>query len=65
MTTVYYLDTETSYEYTLSPDQAVIAAYEQFTRNNWRTWRYIDPSQHPGYKRTAHGHYCNGYWAKA
>jgi len=65
MTTVYFVDSEASYEYTLSPDQAVIAAYEQFTCNNWYTWRYVDPTQHSGYKRTAFGHYCNGYWAKA
>ena len=55
--------------YSLSPDQAVIAAYEQFGKwprpGNKNTWAYRSPEQHPGYKRTAHGHYCNGFWAKA
>lgn len=65
MTTVYHVDSDTTFEYTLRPDQAVIAAYEQRTCNNWNTWRYRDPSQYTGYRRTKHGHECNGYWAKA
>ncbi len=65
MTTVHRIATGETYEYTLSPEQAVIAAYEQFTCGNWRTWSYVDPTQHLGYKRTANGHSCNGYWAKA
>ena len=65
MTNVYHVDTETAYAYTLSPDQAVIAAYEQQACGNWNTWTYRNPDQYTGYKRTAHGHCCNGYWAKA
>jgi hypothetical protein len=65
MTTVYHVDTGVTYEYTLRPDQAVIAAYEQHTCRNWNTWRYRDPSQYNGYRRTKYGHECNGYWAKA
>jgi hypothetical protein len=65
MTTVHRIDTGEAYEYTLNPEQAVIAAYEQHTCRIWRTWRYVDPAQHSGYKRTANGHSCNGYWAKA
>jgi hypothetical protein len=51
--------------YSLSPDQAVIAAYEQFVNGNQNTWTYRNPDHYTGYKRTAHGHYCNGFWAKA
>ncbi len=67
-TTVYRLNNDGSHDefiYTLSPEQAVICAYEQITCNNYYTWRYVDPAQHLGYKRTEHGHYCNGFWAKA
>ena len=64
LTTVYNVNTEETYYYTLPPGQAVIAAYEENTRRNYCTWRYLDPSQHKGYKRTKHGHYCNGFWAK-
>lgn len=65
MTTVHHVDTGVTYEYTLEPDQAVIAAYEQYTRRNRNTWTYRDPSQYSGYRRTKYGHECNGYWAKA
>ena len=51
--------------YSLSPDQAVIAAYEQFVNGNQNTWTYRNPDHYTGYKRTVHGHYCNGFWAKA
>jgi hypothetical protein len=64
LTTVYRVDTEETYSYTLSPDQAVICAFEQIACNNYYTWRYVDPKQHKGYRRTKHGHYCNGFWAK-
>jgi hypothetical protein len=65
ITTVWNVSTgEPVAEYTLPPDQAVICAYEQLTCNNWYTWRYIDPSQHLGYRRTEHGHCCHDYWAK-
>ena len=51
--------------YSLSPDQAVIAAYEQFLNGNQNTWNYLDPAEHPHYQRTKHGHQCGMYWAKA
>lgn len=65
LTTVYQVDTEKEFVYTLSPDQAVIAAYEQQINRNFNTWQYRDPSGYKGYKRTQYGHYCNGFWAKA
>ena len=64
MTTVYHVDSDLKLEYTLSPDQAVVAAYEQMVNRNFNTWNYRKPSEYDGYIRTAHGHYCNGYWAK-
>jgi hypothetical protein len=65
MTTVHRIDTGDTYTYTLPPDQAVIAAYEQHTCRNYNTWSYRDPSHYNGYRRTKHGHECWGYWAKA
>jgi hypothetical protein len=65
MTTVYHVNSGKEYYYTLSPDQAVIAAYEQFTCGNMNTWRYRNPASYSGYRRTKYGHECNGYWAKA
>lgn len=40
MTEVFNLATQESRFYCLSPEQAVIAAYEQFTCHNWNTWDY-------------------------
>jgi hypothetical protein len=64
MTTVYHVDSDRTLEYTLSPDQAVIAAYEQNVNRNFNTWQYREPGKYTGYIRTQYGHYCNGYWAK-
>jgi len=64
MTTVYQVGCDRKLEYTLSPAQAVIAAFEQMVNRNFNTWTYRDPSKYAGYVRTVHGHYCNGYWAK-
>jgi hypothetical protein len=64
MTTVYEVNSERTWEYTLSPDQAVIAAYEQMVNRNFNTWTYREPSGYAGYTRTKLGHYCNGFWAK-
>jgi hypothetical protein len=30
-------------QYSLSPRDAVVAAYEQFTKGNWNTWTYKAP----------------------
>lgn len=35
--------------YTLPPEQAVVAAYEQ-SRDNWCTWTYPPPEQHPEFR---------------
>jgi hypothetical protein len=63
MTTVHHLESDRTWEYTLSPDQAVIAAYEQMVNRNFTTWSYREPNKYAGYIRTVNGHYCNGYWA--
>lgn len=64
VTTVYHVATETEYVYTLSPDQAVIKAYEQNVNKNYNIG-YINPKTYTGYRRTKYGHECNGFWAKA
>lgn len=64
MTTVFHVDSGDTFLYTLSPDQAVIAAYEQQVNRNFNTWTYRNPRNYAGYRRTLNGHYCNGYWAK-
>ena len=66
VTTVYNLDTEEETVFTLPPDQAVVAAFEQRRlRRNFETWDYPSPSDHSDYKRTKHGHVCGNFWAKA
>ena len=78
MTNVYHVDNaeliasyyrvdnaELIASYTLAPDMAVICAYEQLQRRNWCTWQYPQPADHPLYRRTANGHLCGDFWAKA
>lgn len=66
VTNVYKVDDpDFCVTYTLPPERAVIAASEQYGNNCWYTWRYVDPAQYNGYKRTKYGHLCNGFWAKA
>ena len=65
MTTVYHIETERTWCYTISPAQAVICAYEQQVNGNWNTWTYHKPETYTGYQRTKNGHLCNGFWAKA
>jgi hypothetical protein len=63
MTNVYQHGTDNIISYFLSPDQAVIAAYEQFVCKNWNTWSYPKPTEHNGYSKLQHGHECNGFFA--
>jgi hypothetical protein len=61
MVKVENLSTGQVLEYTLSPAQAVVAAYEQ-SRGNWNTWSYPDPANHPqfeeGVKTVRCGDWC-------
>ena len=47
---VINLATGTEQVYTCSPEQAVIAAYEQ-ARNNYNTWDDKTPEQHPEFDK--------------
>ena len=46
VTTVKNLDNGTEQVYTIPAAQAVIAAFEQ-SHNNWNTWDYKSPDDHP------------------
>lgn len=64
MTTVYQLGSDNQFCYSLPPDQAVVAAFEQYHNYNFNTWSYLPPEQHPQYRRTALGnHSCGDYTA--
>jgi hypothetical protein len=56
---VFNLATGETLTFSLSPAEAVVAAYE-FSRGNGNTWTW--PNPHPLYRRTLHGHNC-GDWA--
>lgn len=47
--TVYNLDKDITKEFWLSPERAVVAAYEQ-DRGNYNTWDYPKPQDHPKFK---------------
>lgn len=48
------LDDRTSL-YDMPPDNAVVAAYEQFERNNFAVASYPDPHNHPNSQSTGAG----------
>lgn len=51
--------------YSIPPERAVVAAYEQFARKNWNTWGYPEPGDHPQYVRTPKCHTCGDFTALA
>jgi hypothetical protein len=64
VTTVTHTATGRTWEYmTSDAAQAVIWACEQNDYGHQGPIRYINPKTYNGYKRTASGHYCNGYVA--
>lgn len=62
-TVVYQLGTRNEYIYTVPPEQAVVAAYYQYSLNNYNTWEY-DYSI-VKYSATAMTVYCGDFAAKA
>lgn len=50
--------------YSLPPDKAVVAAYEQEVKHNFQTWDYSEPDKHPLFKRQGEWVTCGGFWAK-
>ncbi len=47
--------------YNMSPDKAVVAAYEQFERNNFAVASYPEPKDHPDFSEHRRGYAC-GDW---
>ena len=62
MTKVINLSTGMEAFYSLSPMEAVNAAYEQFERKNWNFWTYPKAAEHA--KVTKSGKCCyRGDWS--
>lgn len=57
MIRVFNLSTQEEQFYfdTITPQQAVICAYEQFTKKNFNTWEYPSPDNHPLFQRGRSG----------
>lgn len=49
--------------YSLPPDEAVVAAYEQFQKKNFQTWMYQNPAEHPQFKRNGRTIRCGKFKA--
>lgn len=47
--------------YSLPPDRAVVAAYEQYEKGNWEADAYPDPYEHPAFGIHRRGVAC-GDW---
>lgn len=65
MTKVYNLENpDLVWIYSLPPDEAVIAAYEQQTKKNYNTYNYKKPNNHEQYLKTKYGHVCGDFYSK-
>ncbi len=62
MMRVKNLDTGEERWYTCSPEQAVVAAYEQ-GRGNWNTWDYLAFDEHPKARRGRYTVSCGDFTA--
>ena len=49
-TVVRDLNNMDEYIYTLRPEQAVVACYEQQVKHNYNTWDYLHPLKHPEFR---------------
>lgn len=56
-TTVINLATGEDQAFSLAPDKAVVAAFEQ-ARRNFSTWQYPKPAHHPHFRDTGPVVYC-------
>ena len=63
MTIVLNLLTGEIIEYTCSPAQAVVAAYEQ-SKKNWNTWDYKQGKNHPEFAEGKWTVRCGNFCAK-
>jgi len=54
MTEVLNLETGNTYTYLLSPEEALVAAFEQFERGNFNTWDYRSLDDYAGVSRRPH-----------
>lgn len=66
-TTVVNLMDDRAKAYALSPDEAVIAAYEQFENGNYNFSSYLPPGSHPRFKEYRKGYACGDWiaWKKS
>ena len=60
-TTVMNVADDRIVHYSLPPEEAVIAAYEQFERGNWELDDHPSPEKHPAFKVHRRGVAC-GDW---
>jgi hypothetical protein len=63
MTKVVNLATGQELTYTLPPDRAVVAAYEQSLKH-WNTWQYPAPEEHPEFKEGKDHVSCGDFTAR-
>jgi hypothetical protein len=63
LTKVIRLGTDEEYWYSLPPDRAVVAAYEQYDRRNFEWWKYPKPEDHPAYRLNKRTHSCGDFTA--
>lgn len=62
-TIVYHLGTDEEVLFSLSPADAVVAAFE-LNRGNANTWTWAKPADHPHYFRgVSGGHHCGDFSA--
>lgn len=62
MTVVRNMHTSQELVYSIPPKEAVVAAYNQYQRNNWNTWTYLE-----GRAPVMEGKYgwsCGDFWAR-
>ena len=63
MTEVVNLATDGRQIFTLPPDEAVVAAYEQ-EHKNWNTWQYPAPENHSEFVVGQHYVACGDFTAR-
>jgi hypothetical protein len=63
LTKVVHLGTDAEYWYSLPPDKAVVAAYEQHSLGNFNWLKYPKPEDHPAYRLNKRTHSCGDFTA--
>ena len=61
ITKVLHVDSREEISFSLSPEEAVVAAHAQ-SKKDWQTWNYKEKYQA---KRGKYGWVCGDFWAKA